>query len=143
MSMQSIPSNIWTALEADPRVEVSHNAGHNVMIASGTEVILPHLSPGAWRVRAQVDHQRHGSIYVPPENMPEMVYVSRDVVIQLSSDLYSVTGVRGAWEQLSDRDVSMALSLAELAVRRLRDEQLRRDAFGRHAPPPDVRRADG
>jgi hypothetical protein len=122
-------------------VEVYQNSGATVTVPVADQLALPNISPAHWEVR-HVDSMPLGRVYVDPESMPEMVYVSRDVVIQLSSDVYSVTGARGAWEHLSDRDVSMALSLAELAVRRLRDEQLRRDQFGRYAALPEVRKAD-
>lgn len=141
MSMQTVSNCMWTAVGHGRRLEVYQNSGATVTVPVADQLALPDISPARWEVRS-VDLPALGHVYVDPESMPEMLYVSREVVIQLSSDVYSVSGVRGAWEQLSDRDVAMALSLAELAVRRLRDEQLRRDQFGRW-PAPEVRKAEG
>ncbi len=141
---QTIPHATWTKVEGHD-LEVLQNSGGTVTIyLSADGPVFRAGDPGnTWSVRARRQNgDPIGHIHVSPESMPEIVYVSRDVVIQLSSDAYSVTGVRAAWESLSDRDIAMALSLAELAVRRLRDEQLRRDQFGRYAALPEVRKAD-
>jgi hypothetical protein len=141
---QTIPHATWTKVD-NHDLEVRQDSGATVSIYLGAEG--PQFNAGesrtTWAVRLKPGDGREkeaGRIYVAPESMPEIVYVSRDVVIQLSSDAYSVTGVRAAWESLGDRDLAMALSLAELAVRRLRDEQQRRDAFGRY-PVGDVAKA--